>query len=77
MKHITGTIFLVFILAVSLGTAIAQENPLLNTWKVDEKSVPVFSEVIIRRVSKVNPEQAKQLESYPDAVTQLVRSLEL
>lgn len=76
MKQFSITFFLAIIFAASIGTVFGQANFLINTWKIDERSIPVFSEVIIERVSKTNPEQAKQLEAYPDAVADLVKGLE-
>lgn len=76
MKHFTISIILALVLAANGATVFGQANPLVNTWKIDEKSIPVFSEVLIRRIAKVNPEQAKQLEANPEAVAPLVRSLE-
>lgn len=76
MKQFSITFFLAIINAAGIGTVFGQANFLINTWKIDERSIPVFSEVIIERVSKTNPEQAKQLEAYPDAVADLVKGLE-
>lgn len=76
MKHFTIIFILAFVTMANVATVFGQDHSLINTWKIDEKSIPVFSEVVIRRISKVNPEQAKQMEAYPEAVADLVRALE-
>jgi imidazolonepropionase-like amidohydrolase len=76
MKQFTITLFLVFAITASVATVFGQTNPLINSWKIEEKSVTAFSEVVIHRISKVNPDQAKQMEAYPDAVIELVKALE-
>lgn len=76
MKHFTISTFLSFVLTANVTSVFGQANPLINTWKIAENSVPVFSEVVIRRTNKVNPEQAKQMEAYPEAVADLIKALE-
>lgn len=72
-----SAVFLVLLLfyAANPYGVFGQANPLINAWKIDEKSIPVFSEVMLLRVSKVNPEQAKQMEAYPQAVAELVKGI--
>jgi imidazolonepropionase-like amidohydrolase len=76
MKHFTITLFLAFVLIANVTAVFGQANPLINTWKIDEKSLPVFSEVVLQRARKVSPDQAKQMEAYPDAVADLIKALE-
>ncbi|MFN7491739.1 MAG: amidohydrolase family protein [Cyclobacteriaceae bacterium] len=76
MKHFTITLFLAFVLTANVTAVFGQANPLINTWKIDEKSLPAFSEVVLQRIRKVSPDQAKQMEAYPDAVADLIKALE-
>ncbi|WP_052732928.1 lipocalin-like domain-containing protein [Hymenobacter terrenus] len=79
-SHITLFLVLPFYFLVTQVQAQSkpaiQPKALINSWKLNEKSVPVFASIMIERTKKANAEQAKQLEANPDALTPFIRAIQ-